>query len=670
MLRISARKLLAYTTNQLDGMLTGTFVLVFDDGEIITNNIRTLYSSHVWEIHRQFQNAPILKEHHVDSILKGGRLKSDTHLRLIGKVLWGTYDWACVDLSEEDRLTLRTMLAKLSYRITNNIYNDFSYRSEEYVASVDITDFHQAFMHPAVQEAYANASANSAGVASIYEAIDVGMKDLSSQGNQLAKMYESGLIKRDQFKQCVGPRAYVTDTNRKIFGHVIMRGYYEGIRRIDESLQESRSASKSLEQSKDTLQNTEYFARRLQLVSMALENLHHGDCGTTRYLEWKVRGPRYVEDRQVYGGDLKNLVGKYYLDPDTKEQKIIKVTDEHLIGRTIKIRSIMHCQHPDPAGFCSTCLGEFSLSVPRHSNIGHLAATYMTAQSTQGVLSTKHLDANAQLEAIVLDDFMKRYLRISANKSSFLLVEGLRNKKVKLVIGANSAKNLLDIMEVDDVRRLSIARISELKQIGIWVDDGKQQAEPWFDVFEKDRLSSLTHELLAHIKSKGWTLTTGGHYMIDMTGWDFSKPILMLPARQFSMGDHSKGIADILESSVEKIVERDQFINPEALLMDLFTYVNSRLSVNLAMLEVPYYASMIVSAENYNYAIPKPWTRSCLGVMRRTMDYRSLGTRLAYERHGVVLLNPDSLAVYNRPDSPFDMTFMPREVLNAGLRKR
>jgi hypothetical protein len=156
-----------------------------------------------------------------------------------------------------------------------------------------------------------------------------------------------------------------------------------------------------------------------------------------------------------------------------------------------------------------------------------------------------------------------------------------------------------------------------------------------------------------------------------MEGWDFSKPILTLPARQFSMGDHSKGIAQFLESSVEAIAERDRFINPEALLLDLFEYVNSRLSVNLAMLEVPYYASMIVSAENYNYSLPKPWNgKPGLGVMRRTMDYRSLSTRLAYERHGVVILNPDSLAVHNRPDSPFDVIFMPREVIQAGVRTR
>jgi hypothetical protein len=670
MLRISARKLLGFTTAQLDNLLTGQFVLVFDDGEITTNYVRTLYSSHVWDIHRQFKDAPILKNHHVDATLRGGRLKSDTHLRLLGTVIFSIYDWAAQNLSEGDREDLREMLARMSYRITNNIYNDFSYRSEEYVTSVDITHFHQIFMHPEVQTAYATATHNSAGVGTIYAAIDAGMKDLAGKGNQLAEMYESGLIKKDQLKQCVGPRADVTDTNRKIFGRTIMRGYYEGICNIAESLQESRSASKSLEQSKETLQKTEYFARRLQLVSMSVENLHHGDCGTGRYLRWKVRGPQFTEGRMTYGGDLKNLVGKYYQDPVTQQLKVIRATDEHLVGQMINIRSVLHCQHPDPAGLCSTCLGELSLSVPKYSNIGHLASTYMTQQSTQGVLSTKHYDANAQLEAIVLSDADKPYLKVSSNKNSYLLSDNLRNKRVTLVIGASAAKNLPDILEVEDVRRLSIARISELKQINLRVNDGKQTIEPTLEVHEKDRLSSITHELLQHIKVRNWTLSADGHYEIDMAGWDFTKPILTLPARQFSMGDHSRGIAAFLESSVEAIAERDRFTNPEALLIDLFTYVNNRLSVNLAMLEIPYYASMIVSAETFNYSLPKPWTESGLGVMRRTMDYRSLSVRLAYERHGDVILNPDSFAVHNRPDSPFDMLFAPREVLAAGVRTR
>lgn len=687
MLRISVRKLLNFSTEQLWSMLTGDFVLVFDDGEITTNFRRTLYSSHIWDVHRQFsgrvllakgfknvqpQDSPALKKHHVDAVIKGSRLRSDTHLKLLGSVVFDLYDHAGALMTEEEKVELRRLLRQATYRITNNLYNDFSYRCEKYVASLDITHFLDIYDDARVQHAYETTPETGAGVAQLNSVIDLVLKEKSSRSNQLAKMYVSGLVKKDQLLQCLGWRGAVTDTNGEIFSKIVTRGYFEGICQISDSLQESRSASKSLELSKDALQNAEYFARRLQLVSMTLENLHHGDCGSTHYVHWRVSGPTVVDGRTTYVGDLPNLEGKYYLDTQSNKLKAIRATDTHLIGQVIKLRSVINCAHPDPAGVCSTCLGELALSVPEHSNIGHLAATYMTHQSTQGVLSTKHLDANASLEAIILDEEEKQYLKVSSSKNAFQLADKLKGKKVMLVVACTEAANLGDVMEIHDVSELSLSRVSEIKEVNVIVDDGETTREGNVQVWDRktNRLASLTYELLAHVQKNGWSLTESGHYIIDLAGWEFNKPLLELPAKQFNMGDHSKGIAKILESSVEEVIKRDRISSPESVLIDLFTYVNSRLSVNLAMLEIPFYASMIVSAEEGNYSLPKPWTKRGLGVMRRTMDYRSASVRMAYERHDLFITNPDSFALDNRPESPFDVIFTPREVNAMKTRER
>ena len=110
----------------------------------------------------------------------------------------------------------------------------------------------------------------------------------------------------------------------------------------------------------------------------------------------------------------------------------------------------------------------------------------------------------------------------------------------------------------------------------------------------------------------------------------------------------------MLESSVDKLQERDHIASPDAALVELFDLVNDKLSVNLAVLDVVLYASMIVSAENGNFMLPKPWTDNGLGIMRMSMANRSLSAAMAYEGHREIIVNPDSFVNTNRPNHPMD----------------
>jgi hypothetical protein len=72
---------------------------------------------------------------------------------------------------------------------------------------------------------------------------------------------------------------------------------------------------------------------------------------------------------------------------------------------------------------------------------------------------------------------------------------------------------------------------------------------------------------------------------------------------------------------------------------------------------------MIRSAERFDYAMPKPWTESGLGVLRPTILYRSLAPFVAYEHHSEGIYEPASYVLKNRPDHPFDGILQPAEVL-------
>lgn len=662
--RYRARMLFNYTVEQLWDILEGDFILVFDDGEeLVTDARATLYSSYAWEFHRRYPQTQLLAKHHVKSFLGDGRMGSNTHLTLLGNVMWSVYDThvvggtATLPTHVMPEIKFRESLAKLIYETTNLMYNDLSYRLEEYVVSLDITHVIEVLNHPRIKAVNANVKPTEESIADAYAVgKDVLLNGVDLPRNPTSLAARSGLVSMGQLYQCLLPRGFLTDIDSNQFPKPIMVGFAEGITSIVDSGMETRSAAKSLDFAKAPLQDAEYFARRLQLVSQIITTLHHGDCGSTNYLSWDVRE-----------GELAQLEGKYYMEDDGN-LRVIKRSKKHLIGRTLLLRSAIHCAHRDQYGICSTCFGDLAFSVPSHSNIGHMCCTSLTQKSSQIVLSVKHHDGTAQIEAITLSAEDMKYLRTYSDKNSYLLSEELKNGKVTLVIAASQGANLTDIRRAKQIEDLSITRVTELDYIGIEVTREINGVTRTISKAMKvnigsRRLASLTMHALRHLHKAGWVPDDDGNYRIDMTGWDYTKPILTLPPRHANMSDHSKDIAMMLESSVKNMEARDTVVRPEALLKEFHGVVNDKLNVNLAVNEVVLYGAMIVSAADCDYSLPKPWTSDSLGVMENTMKYRSMGPLFAYEGHRDNIVAPASYLKTNRPDHPMDYLLTPAELV-------
>ena len=122
---------------------------------------------------------------------------------------------------------------------------------------------------------------------------------------------------------------------------------------------------------------------------------------------------------------------------------------------------------------------------------------------------------------------------------------------------------------------------------------------------------------------------------------------------------NTKDIAALLESTVKDLKKRDKIASAAAILQELYELVNSKLDVNLAILEVVLYGIMIQSAENYNYHLPKPWTDRGIGVKETIMQYRSLSATMAFEDHRDVLTNPITFLLNDRPNHPLDLLLVP-----------
>jgi hypothetical protein len=565
--RVSARKILDIPNSELWNGLVDKFILVFDDGEIVADKKEVIYSSYAWTLHKLYPNTPLLIKHLINfkgtqivheieneddleneeddvkiktKYVSNARLGTNTHLKLINTVLWSVFDAYKYNVPNKTKLI--DDLTKQSYVITNKMFNELSYILERYTTSLDIIDFINVTSHPELVAATKNMPATQEGIDEVYNVVKRLFKeDPSFQLNPMVNAVNGGQANIGQALQCVAPRGFLTDIDSNIFQNPIKSGFVEGITKFEDSLIETRSAAKALIFSTDPLQQSEYFSRRQQLICQNVKNIHSGDCGSQEYLAWHIRDVRKEGNIKINDCDLTTLQGKYYLDEVTNTLKVLSIKDEHLIGKTIRLRSpIAGCKCTDPYGICETCYGETALSIPENSNLGHITCVTMTGKLGQNILSTKHFDGSSVVEGVVLKPHEKKYLSSNLNSSVYFLNSSLKSKKVELLFTARNVSGLTDITLVDDVEKLSLSRISEFEDICIIVTNLKtgEIDTAVLNVSVAGRFSSMTYDMLRYVKEKGWKVNAEGNYVLDVSNYDFSKAFLVLPMRHVSMSQH------------------------------------------------------------------------------------------------------------------------------------
>lgn len=676
MKRISARYLLGFTTDQLWDTLVGKFILVMDDGvEIQTGEREVCFSSYFWDFHRKYPNTKLLSSHHIQSVLKGSPLNTKSHIDLLCKIYWDVADTYQMRTPAE-----RDSLTKMVYEVTNTIYVEMIKRSEASVTSIDILDLIEVIEHPEIKPALDALSFNSEKPDTDYGRMwidnayttlkGVLSKSPSLAHNALAHAFRSKTVNDNQVMQCVGPRGFLTHVDGYVIPVPVLESYTTGMKSLYNLTVESQSASKSLYFSESPLQDSEYFARRLQLMTMVVETLHYVDCGSKDYVLWHVKPAiKDGKGKEIYPGDVKFMEGKFYLDETTNTLKEIKKSDTHLFNKTIKLRSVLKCKHPDPHGVCMVCFGKLSDNLTMEQNLGHVCAATMTQQTSQSVLSTKHLDASSSTEVVVLSEEGKRFFNVGRNGNTIFLRNDLSNfKNLRLMVSQKEAFALTDILLVQHVDAINPTRVSEIDYVGVSVEhNGIQDVTP-ICVSQNGRYAMFTHDFLRYLKLHHWSSDNKGNFIFDLENWDTSKPIFTLPEMEYSFSAHSHQVAKIIESSMEAITTRMKPNAPESTLVELFDLVNAKLNVNIAALEVILYASMIKNGAEDDFGLARGSETASLGVSDQTLRNRSLSAAYTYEKQLMMITDPQSFYKQNRPDSVFDVFIHPLEVLQQYRR--
>ena len=642
---IHARELLKVSAEEVMVLLDGgnpqtiPLTVVFDDGELVTNNRATIYSSFAWDFQRQYPDTPLTMDCHLGK----RRVTSGRHLDLMGPGFW-----ACADLQEPQGLDIEELDA-LAYASVNKQYNFAVTELAEYAEPLDYDDYIAVTESPLAKQALDTVSPNRTSITRTQDVVKQALMNADDlKRNPLADFVRSEFLRTGQVLKCVAPIGYVTEVDSTFFERrPVMKGYVQGVDNIYESAIESRGASKALKYSIDHVEKGEYFNRKMQLGCSVIEHLFEEDCGTDRLLTLEITGN---EDLELFDGAYRETaVG---LVPIYRHNR-------HLIGQTVRVRNPIHCNNLHQGGICKTCMGELGRSIPRGSNLGHVSSSVLCMDASQSILSVKHEDSTNVATDVILGDLEQDYLEVTIEDTSQVRLKRLDyGTNQRLVIEARYLRNLKDIAVAPDLAKLSPPNTTSIHDVELWyVDsDGFEQVVK-LTVANGARMASLTYEALGYCREKEWELSQDGRYIFDLSDWVFEHPMFVLPVKHANMIEFINDIETYVRSSgAREITEhRDRLINHVDLekgLLQFADLISTKLKVNIAHLAVIVASTTARSSDDYR--LP---TRASDGIVvsyEELIRGRSLSCALAYEHLERIYGEPSTYLVAHRQGHPMD----------------
>lgn len=578
MSKFSAKQILNMPRMEVFSIPDTTYKVYYDDGvELDVTSRLIVFNRYCWELFNLFPNTPIVSSICVTNFTGRDGFNGDTHKQVFEAV----YKHICrhnnLNSFEEKR-----PLVKMIYQIVDLLQNEVLNMISEYVGTIDATDFTRVVNDKVIKEIHANLKPTPDSIERSYKAIKAYTSDAATN-NRFAKAYLSKSINDNQANQCIGPRGISTDLDRTVFRTPITSGFIRGMSNLYEIMAESCTAAKSLNANGSNIQTSEYTSRRIQLLTMPVVGVHHGDCGSQEY--WEI-----VVSQQV----IDNLKGIYYLKEDGTLD-YFRGNETHLYQKLVKVRTAIGCIHHDPSHVCSTCLGRTSLNFSANSNLGYTCVAHLMEKLTQAILSTKHLTHSVKKSMISLEGLARKYFYTTESGDLFFRPD-IDMTGLQIILPNAKVGKLVDVLNLQHTN-IALSKIGELDGVVIKDNKFKTPLVEKLDISYKDRNCVITKAFLDYIKNSEMESDSRGNFVIDLARWNKEMPIFNNPLKETNIINFVNRISSIIETNKDKIID------PYEKLDLLMTTVHEKFKCNLFILQVIIYATTAFNPQNGNYRL-------------------------------------------------------------------
>ena len=179
-----------------------------------------------------------------------------------------------------------------------------------------------------------------------------------------------------------------------------------GLGNISNYYIDAGASRKSLIANKEKMGSSGHMALLIKLSSVGTYINDVEDCHTAHMVELEIKSKKFLE----------LCAGRYYRELGSRELKVLKSTDTHLIGKTLKFRDPGMCGCKD--GICKTCYGTLA-KVNKGMDVGIYASTIISRPLSQNILSTKHLNTTDS-SLISFNPEFDKFFKLESNQVRLL----------------------------------------------------------------------------------------------------------------------------------------------------------------------------------------------------------------------------------------------------------
>lgn len=240
----------------------------------------------------------------------------------------------------------------------------------------------------------------------------------------------SGRLKNAQLAKVVCTVGTRPDIDKTIIPRPITKGYIHGLQNVSEYFMETITARDAMMTKNDNLPRSGFLSRKINRLTSDIDiNYNVKDCGNTKYLNYFIENPDYLD----------MIDGKYMLDEKTGKLRVVSYEkDKDLIGTTIKLRTFItcNCKH----GVCTTCVGTVSTRL-KGTRLGTLPPIKCINPMSQKALSAKHDLGTKSID--ITNETLSKYF-YSDGMDFFLKPEYSSQRDLYLVIQSDSVEDLIN----------------------------------------------------------------------------------------------------------------------------------------------------------------------------------------------------------------------------------
>lgn len=619
-------------------------VIHYDDGTKITHRHQEVaFNRFCWELAKPYPDFKIVPFYDVSTFLGKKEFNFDTHAKLLERIFEGICEgYGLVSYAQKTPLIIATMNLK------NMMFNKLILNIGADVTLLDATDIVSLYKHENIKAIRDDFQPTPDGVARSYRAI-AGVMSSKELDNSLVDAFNSKSINANQVNQCIGPRGFVTNINRTVFGEPIRNGFIYGMDTLYELIAESLTAAKALTASESHIRTSEYASRRLQMLAMSVTGVVVGDCGSEDYTEMGITELR-----------LRNMQGIYYLDEETGKLACIKGDEEHLLGKVLKLRLATRCKIKNPAHVCSVCLGAVSHNFKDNSNVGYVLISYLMAKISQAMLSKKHITASVMSDVIELEGPAARWLK---TEGDFIYLSSVvRPKKAVIVLPYEQLSRLADVLNMSK-SNVGIERLGELNIVEFY-PDGLDGTSETLHITNGDRGSVLSSALLDYIRTTDITVDRRNNFVVPLKDWDMKEPLFRNLLKETDLLGFVHRFAKLAEAMSTK-KDSVQTRTPTEKLFAMFDAILEVSNSNLSAIAVLAYATSVYNPDNGDYNLGRWAVEERSDTVTNIMRNRSLSQFMLYEQQSAALKSPFHLFKEGpRQPHPMDALFIPREIMS------